>query len=371
MILDRAVAFLGPSLPAERARAILDVEVRPPAACGDVYRAAIEEPRAILLIDGAFETVRSVFHKEILWALARGVHVFGASSLGALRAAELDAFGMVGVGEIYASYRDGRRERDDAVAVLHGPAELGWPLLTRALVDIEATLDAAQKQGVLGPADRAALQRAAEACFWRERTYPRIVEDARNAGWSDAGAEAFLAWLPGNEVRQKERDAAALFQHVAEAWDALEEPFRAGFRFEETAAWRRLRLECDWSLQGVTPAEFDQLAAGLGGDPAFRALELEALAGVLAEEAARERDAPADAAAHEAAVRRFRRESGLERAEDVAEWMRRCGLAHADYLALVDRFRDIERAKATRSGPVKLALLRLLRSRGFFTARPG
>ena len=69
----------------------------------------------------------TVWHKEILWAMAQGIHVFGAASIGALRAAELDAFGMRGIGRIYEAFRDGVLEDDDEVAVLHGPEELGYP----------------------------------------------------------------------------------------------------------------------------------------------------------------------------------------------------------------------------------------------------
>ena len=114
------VVFAGPTVPAARIRDRLDAVVLPPAAVGDVLRATGRAPRAIALIDGVFERVLPVWHKEILWAMARGVHVFGAASMGALRAAELHAFGMVGVGRIFEGYRDGALEADDEVAVLHG-----------------------------------------------------------------------------------------------------------------------------------------------------------------------------------------------------------------------------------------------------------
>ena len=42
---------------------------------------------------GAFASVPAVRHKEILWALSEGIPVIGAASIGALRAAELTAFG--------------------------------------------------------------------------------------------------------------------------------------------------------------------------------------------------------------------------------------------------------------------------------------
>ena len=89
------------------------VTCAPPAAQGDVYRAALSRPVAIGLVDGYFERVPAVWHKEILWALSQGIHVFGSASMGALRAAELAPFGMVGVGAIFEAYRDGiaRRRR--------------------------------------------------------------------------------------------------------------------------------------------------------------------------------------------------------------------------------------------------------------------
>jgi hypothetical protein len=74
--------------------------------------------------------------------LAAGIPVYGAASMGALRAAELAQFGMVGVGRIFEAYRDGVLEPfdepfedDDEVAVLHGPPELGHRAMSEALVN--------------------------------------------------------------------------------------------------------------------------------------------------------------------------------------------------------------------------------------------
>ena len=226
MTIDCPVLFLGPTLTADRALAILTAELRPPAARGDVYRAALEQPRAILLVDGAFEDVPAVLHKEILWALKEGIHVFGAASIGALRAAELHSFGMVGIGEVFEAYREGRLQRDDAVAVLHGPAELGWPQLTRSLVDIQATLAAAERDGILAAKDRIALEEAAEIVFWRDRTYPAVVERALAHAWSGERADAFLTWVVYNEVYRKERDCVELLEHVASHWRPWKSPLR-------------------------------------------------------------------------------------------------------------------------------------------------
>ena len=134
--------FAGPSL--DRADAsVPGITYLPPAAEGDIYRAARQGPRAIGLIDGYFEAQPAVWHKEILWAMSQGIHVFGAASMGALRAAELWSFGMVGAGTIYRAYRRGTLIDDAEVAVLHGPAELGYPSVTEALVNVRANLSRA------------------------------------------------------------------------------------------------------------------------------------------------------------------------------------------------------------------------------------
>ena len=87
------------------------VEVRPHRG-GRLVAAvevALERPVAIGLIDGYFERVPSVSHKEILWAMSQGIVVIGAASMGALRAAELAPFGMLGVGltGLMASFMSG------------------------------------------------------------------------------------------------------------------------------------------------------------------------------------------------------------------------------------------------------------------------
>jgi hypothetical protein len=151
MNAQRCIIFLGPSLTRKDARQILDAEFRAPAAQGDIFRACAEKPAAIGLIDGVFKDTPTVRHREILWAMSQGIPVFGASSMGALRAAELSGCGMIGVGLIYRWYRRFALLPDDAVAVTHGPAALGSPPLSDALVDIRQSLSAARRQGLLTP----------------------------------------------------------------------------------------------------------------------------------------------------------------------------------------------------------------------------
>ena len=149
--------FAGPTLSGVTLPPDSRTRLLPPAAHGDVYRATLlsPRPRALLLIDGYFRAQPAVRHKEILWALSQGIYVFGAASIGALRAAELAPFGMLGVGAVFEAFRSGILEDDDEVAVEHGPAELGYPPVSEAMVDIRATLAAALRNGVVSAASHA------------------------------------------------------------------------------------------------------------------------------------------------------------------------------------------------------------------------
>ncbi len=210
------LVFLGPTLPLEEAEALLDAEYAPPAAMGDVYRAASrgkrKRPQRIAMIDGYFERMAAPWHKEILWALEQGIEVYGAASMGALRAAELAPFGMIGVGQIFADYRDGRLTADDEVAVLHQPAEQGYGPVSEAMVNVRAGLRAAEEARVIGAATAARLVTLAKAQFYRERTWETVLAAGRAAGLPRAELDALEARVEAQRPDVKAEDARALLR---------------------------------------------------------------------------------------------------------------------------------------------------------------
>jgi hypothetical protein len=244
----RAVIFAGPSLPPNARLACgLDIDWRPPVRQGDLYRAALGRPKIIGVIDGYFEVTPTVWHKEILWAMAQGIHVFGAASIGALRAAELDVFGMKGIGRIYEDFRDGVLVDDDEVAVLHGPAELGYPPLTEAMVNIRATLAAAISASIVSGALAAELTTIAKSLFYKERTYEAMLDGAAKAGFDTPELARFVAWLPAGRVDQKRLDALAMLDAIRAHLVAAAPPLHVSYEFADTDAWhaaaRRVREE--------------------------------------------------------------------------------------------------------------------------------
>ena len=234
----KGIVFVGPTLAGTGFDAGPEIGVRPPAAQGDLYRAARGKVRAIGLIDGAFETVRSVWHKEILFALSRGIRVYGAASMGALRAAELEPFGMTGIGAIFRDYRAGRLERDDEVAVLHASAEEGFRQLSEALVDMRATLASAARAGIVSAQTARSLQSIASASFFKDRSWHRVVRLAVAEGLPKSQLAHLSEWLPENRVEQKRFDALALIAAMRRQLARRQRPFNPRFTFQHTGFWR-------------------------------------------------------------------------------------------------------------------------------------
>ena len=205
------LVYVGPTLPAaEVARLLPGATVLPPVAVGDVLLAIRRRGvKRIAIIDGYFERMAAVWHKELLRALERGIAVWGAASMGALRAAELAPFGMRGVGAIYRAYARGVLTADDEVAVAHLPAEAGYRAVSDALVNLRYGIRTAPG---LTAAARARLTELARAPFYRERSWDRLIADARAAGLPARPLTALAAWPKPD---RKAADARMLLRALA------------------------------------------------------------------------------------------------------------------------------------------------------------
>ena len=239
------VVFLGPTMPAEDAATLLPAEYRPPASRGDVYAAARANPWAIGIVDGYFHRVPSVLHKEILWAIAQGIQVYGAASMGALRAAELERFGMTGVGSVFEEFRDGTLTDDDEVAVAHGPAEAGYLVGSEAMVNIRATLADGVRAGVLTAALADRLIEVSKNTFYPRRTWERLLEDAESTGAPPSELRLLAEWLPRGRVDRKRLDAVALLRRIAADRTAERRAPEVAFRFNSTTMWEELQASID------------------------------------------------------------------------------------------------------------------------------
>jgi hypothetical protein len=218
--MQKIIVFLGPSLDRTTAEKILPAEYRAPAKRGDILSAARDGAAVICLIDGVFHQENAVAHREILAALKQGVKVVGASSMGALRATEMDTLGMVGIGEVYRQYKSGEIESDDEVALVFDP--VSGLALSEPLVNIRCTLKNARESGVITPAVHDALLATARSVFYPQRTYRRIVSSAVPPLDMET-RERFLSWVESNACDQKRADAVAALEYVKDTYLASPE----------------------------------------------------------------------------------------------------------------------------------------------------
>ncbi|MFG3053487.1 TfuA-like protein [Kitasatospora sp. NPDC048239] len=184
--------FTGPTLaPDEPVLAAPSVCCHPPARHGDLFRAEIAPGDTVVLIDGLYHHAPALRHKEILAALGRGVHVIGAASIGALRAAELGSYGVLGVGRIFGWYAAGVLAGDDEVAVAHMAdgtrRSLTWPL-----VNLRHVMVFARAEGVVTVQQATALLEACAGVYYAQRTFDAVQAAARSVG-----VPAFGPWLGG------------------------------------------------------------------------------------------------------------------------------------------------------------------------------
>jgi hypothetical protein len=358
------VVFCGPTLSQADVAAWPTLEFRPPAARGDVLRATAARPDAIGLIDGYFDRVPSVWHKEVLWAMTEGIHVFGAASMGALRAAELSSFGMEGVGVIFEQYRDGVLVDDDEVAVAHTADDRGYQPVSEALVNVRATLSGAVQSGCIDAETCAWLVDAAKRLPYYERTYPHLLRLAERAGLQ--GMEALTSHLAAGRVDQKRVDALSLLHVLVERARAGWTRKRVDFDFSFTDNWEVLQSQMLASTRPGHPTESrehvveEELAlAGRAGE-----MRQVALARALCLAHARRIQYRVDPRAVEGVVTDFRREHGLLEPAQFEDWLERQSFGEDEAATFFEREAVVRSVSGAFRGEALAQLLDGLRASG-------
>jgi len=338
--MSEVYVFLGPTLAESAARAELDAVYLPPVSEGDVYRLQRRRPRVIGMVDGYFEYVPAVWHKEIMWIMERGVHVFGAASMGALRAAELDTFGMRGVGWVYQAFRDGTLERDDEVAVKHGAADDGYRVLSEAMVNIRTTLQAAHQQGIISDTTRDILMVTGAALFYHDRNWPGLLRAAGATGADAAELGALRRWLPTGRIDQQADDAVAMLREMSSFLATNPAPQQVSWSMANTARWEAATRRAGTMLSDGQAASAPMLESILDeirllGPGVFEAARCRSLLRVFAADFAEREGVMIDGEKLQDAVAEVRTNMGLERGTDLTRFLAANDLSADDFGRLV------------------------------------
>jgi hypothetical protein len=212
----KKIVFLGPTLSENGARKILDADYRPPAKEGDIVSVIHKEkPDIIALIDCEVFGINSVWHKEILNALQNGIKVFGAAQVGALRAAEMEDFGMIGTGKVFDKFKNNELEDDEEVLCKYIKRDNGYHRISESMVNIRYKFEKAKENGIIKSESFDKLITVSKSQFYQDRVMETILELAGQNGISEEELDKLKNSLAANSWNIQKEDAVELLTSIA------------------------------------------------------------------------------------------------------------------------------------------------------------
>lgn len=209
----RAVIFTGNSISHEDAKKILKANYQPPVRRFQLEKFVQQGYKVMGIIDGIFFDRAAVGHREIISALNAGVKIVGGASMGALRASELDTYGMIGVGKVYEWYRDGIIESDDEVAVSTNPDT--FEPISVPLVNIRETLKAAMAAGLVDEKEYKDLLELAINTYYPDRSYLGLTKEGVKKGLiPEEKRKKLFDFCINSEIDIKRLDAVLVLETV-------------------------------------------------------------------------------------------------------------------------------------------------------------
>ncbi|WP_080485753.1 TfuA-like protein [Burkholderia ubonensis] len=146
---NECIVFTGPTRATSRSMANdSSVQWRGPIRRGDLAElVSTYAPTNVAIVDGIFHSYPAVGHSEIDEALQKGWRIWGLSSMGAIRAAEMAEFGMRGYGKVYKMFVDDEDFSDDEVTLVHN-SDAPYEALSEPLVHFRVFLSSLVEQGI-------------------------------------------------------------------------------------------------------------------------------------------------------------------------------------------------------------------------------
>lgn len=214
--MNKPIVYLGPTLSREEATKILDADYRDPAKKGDFLMLSrdTDEKKYVGFVDGVFlhdypPSPIEVYHL----ATRKNIELIGAASLGALRAVELEKFGMKGIGKIFQLYKNGIINADDEVAVTF--VRENNILQSEAMIDIRFNLFLAYKKGIITNQTKRRFAKIAKDIYFPFRNYEDIIKLTQQQFPSIHNElESFRRYILKNRDSLKARDAIKLLKYL-------------------------------------------------------------------------------------------------------------------------------------------------------------
>ncbi len=228
--MSKPIIFVGPSLSLQKARKIFDADYRGPAKKGDLLGLSASslvslknQPNAINfvgLIDGLFLQDYPPTPIEVFQLLSnKNFRVVGGASIGALRAVELEKFGMVGIGKIFELFKSGTTNADDEVAVTFHPGD-GVSIQSEAMIDIRFNLFIAHKKNIITKRTKHIIAKTAKSIYFPYRNYSNVIEETRTKFPElSRQLDSFSSYINHHRLSLKEIDAIKVIKYIKVAYE--------------------------------------------------------------------------------------------------------------------------------------------------------
>jgi len=132
------------------------------------------KPHIVGIIDDYSGQFESVWQNEIMHVLEKGVEVFGAAGIGAIRAVELEKYGMKGIGKVYEFYKKQLLSSDEEVISFFDKKN-NYKRITEPLINIRFTIDALRKEIEIPDS----VFDIIKSIFWKNRTRDKIISELK------------------------------------------------------------------------------------------------------------------------------------------------------------------------------------------------
>ena len=195
-------------------------ELAAPIARGELLRDIRKQCNVVLIVDGKFHHSMSVSPSDILDALRAGIRVYGSSSMGALRACELESYGMIGHGKVFELVKSHRAFEDDFLGQVFAPDNPTGAHL--AFIDVYFNCETLHRKGEMSTEAFRTVTRLYAGLHYSERTPAALLRLCRSAFKGDERLLALVERATRKMGSQKKRDAHGLLGLVKRELASIE-----------------------------------------------------------------------------------------------------------------------------------------------------
>ena len=197
-----------------------DAEMAAPIARGELLADITGRCNVVIIIDGKFNQSLAVSPSEILDALRAGIRVYGSSSMGAMRACELEPYGMIGHGAIFELIKLQPAFHDDLLGQVF-PA--GRPEHAQhAFIDLYFNCETLRRQGKLSAEDCRTVTKLYAGLHYSERNPFALLQICSSVFAKRKGVLQQIERAANRMGSQKKRDALGLLARVKRDLAAIE-----------------------------------------------------------------------------------------------------------------------------------------------------